>query len=48
MNLFLAPIQGVTIACYRNLEIIDELEPTCRHLYTGSIGYIGFDGDSLL
>lgn len=29
----------------RSMEIIDELEPTCRHLYTGSIGYIGFDGD---
>jgi para-aminobenzoate synthetase component 1 len=25
----------------RCMEIIDELEPTCRHLYTGSIGYIG-------
>jgi para-aminobenzoate synthetase component 1 len=24
----------------RCMEIIDELEPTCRHLYTGSIGYI--------
>jgi para-aminobenzoate synthetase component 1 len=29
----------------RSMEIIDELEPTCRHIYTGSIGYIGFDGD---
>lgn len=29
----------------RSMEIIDELEPTRRHLYTGSIGYIGFDGD---
>jgi para-aminobenzoate synthetase component 1 len=29
----------------RAMEIIDELEPTCRHIYTGSIGYIGFDGD---
>lgn len=29
----------------RAMEIIDELEPTCRNLYTGSIGYIGFDGD---
>lgn len=29
----------------RAMEIIDELEPTCRHVYTGSIGYIGFDGD---
>lgn len=24
----------------RAMEIIDELEPTCRHLYTGAIGYI--------
>ncbi len=29
----------------RSMEIIDELEPTCRGLYTGSIGYIGFDGN---
>lgn len=29
----------------RAMEIIDELEPTRRHLYTGSIGYIGFDGN---
>ncbi len=27
------------------MEIIDELEPTCRSVYTGSIGYIGFDGN---
>jgi para-aminobenzoate synthetase component 1 len=26
------------------MEIIDELEPTRRGLYTGSIGYFGFDG----
>ena len=26
------------------MEIIDELEPTQRHIYTGSIGYLGFDG----
>lgn len=26
----------------RSMEIIDELEPTRRHIYTGSIGYIGF------
>lgn len=30
----------------RAMEIIDELEPTRRHIYTGSMGYIGFD-DSL-
>lgn len=29
----------------RAMEIIDELEPTCRGLYTGSIGYVGFDGN---
>ena len=29
----------------RSMEIIDDLEPTCRNIYTGSIGYIGFDGD---
>jgi len=29
----------------RSMEIIDELEPTRRSVYTGSIGYIGFDGN---
>jgi len=28
----------------RAMEVIDELEPVRRHLYTGSIGYVGFDG----
>ncbi len=28
----------------RSMEIIDELEPTARSLYTGSIGFIGLDG----
>jgi para-aminobenzoate synthetase component 1 len=28
----------------RSMEIIDELEPVARHLYTGSIGYIGLEG----
>ena len=28
----------------RAMEIIDELEPTARNIYTGSIGYIAFDG----
>ena len=27
------------------MEIIDELEPTRRSVYTGSIGYLGFNGD---
>lgn len=29
----------------RAMEIIDELEPTQRNIYTGSIGYIGLNGD---
>ncbi|MBF7096959.1 aminodeoxychorismate synthase component I [Alkalibacter mobilis] len=29
----------------RAMEIIDELEPTARNLYTGSIGYLDFNGD---
>jgi para-aminobenzoate synthetase component 1 len=29
----------------RSMEIIDELEPTRRSIYTGSIGYLGFNGD---
>lgn len=28
----------------RSMEIIDELEPVKRHVYTGSIGYISFHG----
>ena len=28
----------------RSMEIIDELEPDRRHVYTGSIGFIGFHG----
>lgn len=30
---------------YRSMEIIDELEHSRRGLYTGSMGYIGFDGN---
>jgi len=30
----------------RAMEIIDELEPTARSVYTGSVGYIRFDGDA--
>jgi para-aminobenzoate synthetase component 1 len=30
----------------RAMEIIDELEPTRRSIYTGSIGYLGF-GDTM-
>lgn len=29
----------------RSMEIIDELEPTRRSVYTGSIGYFSFDGN---
>lgn len=29
----------------RAMEIIDELEPTRRSVYTGALGYIGFNGD---
>ncbi len=32
----------------RSMEIIDELEPAERGVYTGSIGYVGFDGDLML
>ena len=30
----------------RAMEIIDELEPVARGVYTGAIGYIGFDGNT--
>jgi para-aminobenzoate synthetase component 1 len=29
----------------RSMEIIDELEPTRRSIYTGNIGYLSFNGD---
>ena len=29
----------------RSMEIIDELEPTRRSVYTGNIGYLSFNGD---
>lgn len=29
----------------RAMEIIDELEPNVRHIYTGSIGYLGWHGN---
>lgn len=32
----------------RSMEIIDELEPTQRSAYTGSIGFIGADGNACL
>jgi para-aminobenzoate synthetase component 1 len=30
----------------RAMEIIEELEPTRRGIYTGSLGYLGFNGDA--
>jgi para-aminobenzoate synthetase component 1 len=30
------------------MEIIDELEPTERSVYTGAIGYFGLDGSMML
>ena len=27
------------------MQVIDELEPTRRNVYTGAIGYIGFNGN---
>jgi anthranilate/para-aminobenzoate synthase component I len=32
----------------RSMEIIDQIEPTARGPYTGSIGYIGIDGNVCL
>ena len=29
----------------RCMNIIDELEPVARNIYTGSVGYLGFNGD---
>ena len=29
----------------RSLEIIEELEPVRRNIYTGALGYLGFDGN---
>ena len=29
----------------RSIEIIDEIEPTTRSIYTGAIGYFDFSGD---
>lgn len=30
----------------RSMEVIDELEPTRRNIYTGCLGYLGFDGNA--
>lgn len=48
LDLVRATFPGGTITgCpkIRCMEIIDELEPVKRGLYTGSIGYLGFDGN---
>jgi para-aminobenzoate synthetase component I len=39
---------GTVTGCpkIRTMEIIDELEPTTRGPYTGSIGYLTFDGET--
>ena len=47
MDLLRATFPGGSITgCpkIRSMEIIDELEPTARSVYTGSIGYLGWDG----
>ncbi|MCF6139649.1 aminodeoxychorismate synthase, component I [Pseudalkalibacillus berkeleyi] len=51
MNLVRATFPGGTITGapkVRTMEIIEELEPVRRGVYTGSIGWIGFDGDTEL
>jgi anthranilate/para-aminobenzoate synthase component I len=48
LDLLKAVFPGGTITgCpkVRSMEIIEELEPFRRHLYTGSIGYLDFNGD---
>jgi para-aminobenzoate synthetase component 1 len=30
----------------RSMEVIEELEPTRRNIYTGCLGYLGFDGNA--
>ncbi len=51
MDLIRATFPGGTITGapkIRTMEIIEELEPVRRGIYTGSIGWIGFDGDTEL
>jgi para-aminobenzoate synthetase component 1 len=47
VDLLLATFPGGSITGapkIRAMEIIEEMEPTARSVYTGAIGYIGFDG----
>ena len=47
-DLMAATFPGGTISgCpkIRSLEIIEELEPVRRHLYTGAMGYLSYTGD---
>ena len=47
-DLLAAAFPGGTITgCpkIRCMQIIDELEPVARNIYTGSIGYLGFNQD---
>jgi len=48
MDIIRAVFPGGTITGapkVRTMEIIEELEPTRRGIYTGSIGWLGFNGD---
>jgi para-aminobenzoate synthetase component 1 len=48
IDLLLAAFPGGSITGtpkIRSMEVIEELEPVKRGIYTGSIGYLGFDGD---
>jgi len=48
MDLLKATLPGGSITGapkIRAMEIIDELEPTRRSIYTGNIGYLSFDGN---
>jgi para-aminobenzoate synthetase component 1 len=48
IDLLLATFPGGSITGtpkMRSMEVIEELEPVKRGIYTGSIGYLGFDGN---